>query len=166
MEMILTEAFKLNPIKINSLFEINFDAEREEQFYEIKSLHRSSKLPLYDWRVAKEQSAQVKVFYLIGLHRVRGALSEVEVWEKMEDTLSEIVLLPAREIHNLARGLELKQNRASTNPEVGYQREGYKDGYRNVSAKSIRAKAPDFIFQADVELSGFHFTPKVFGSIL
>src|SRR4051812_26775895 len=62
---IVCAALNLLPIPINGNYAICFDAQDSNGFYEIKSVHRSGKVVIYDWRMEKEASVNVPLAYAI-----------------------------------------------------------------------------------------------------
>lgn len=166
VEEVVCRLMGLTPIQINGQFSINFDAGYGDTFYEIKSLNRSSKLPLYEWRRKKDGDSGAKLFYLLALHNVKGAKTKGEVWEKMGDTMKTLLLLPAKNVSTEATKYPLQQNSSRIkNPRMGYNREGYKDGYRNVPAKGLRAMAPDFVACLSQEIYGVKFEVELFSKL-
>lgn len=139
---IVCAALDLLPIPINGKCSICFDAERSGHFYEIKSVKRTGKVVIYDWRMEKERAAKVPLSYAILVHNVRGSDGH-DLLREMLDSEPEILVVPASVIHELAQSYPLRQlQRPSSDPRNGYNRTGYRDGYRNVPVKELKALLP------------------------
>jgi hypothetical protein len=150
-------ALGLRAIPINGAKTTCFDAQDDERFYEIKSVRKGGKLVIYDWRMQKERDAGVPLYYAIVVHNARGARS----FENLVQALSEgveIVVVEASKVHLSANKQPLcKLKRDSNNPRAGYNRKGYKDGYRNVPLRDVmpeRAEqCPCFIFGREFKIT-------------
>lgn len=138
-QSIVCAALKLRAISIDGSCETCFDAERDNNFYEIKSVHRNGKIVVYDWRAAKELAAGVPVFYAILVHSVRGARTSDAMFKQFRKSNLEILLVPVHVLHHYAQQEPLRQIKDNTaSPRAGYNRNGYKEGYRNVPLAPIR----------------------------
>ena len=134
-------ALGLLPIRIDGSCAVCFDAEKDETFYEIKSVHRHGKLVLYDWRMEKEAMAQVPVKYAAVVHSVRGARTNDDLWDGMARSL-EILLLWFTSVQIEALKYPLRRIMfTGKEKRTGYNREGYRDGYRNVGLSKFREMA-------------------------
>jgi len=119
-----------------------FDAALKSRntFIEIKSLRRKNKLPIYDWRRRKDKEAGVPLLYVIAVHDVKGAATMGGLWNMMADSLDTILVLPAAEIDRLAEAETLRQigsEKTASGERNGYQRAGYREGYRNIPYEKL-----------------------------
>lgn len=129
-------ALDLTPIPINGNYDCCFDAWRApETYYEIKSVRQGCKVVIYDWRILKEQNAGVDVLYAVLCHQVWGSDGTALVDEFIDGGLT-CLLAPCTVVHALALAEPL---RTLGN---GYNRAGYKDGYRNLPVKALNAVLP------------------------
>lgn len=130
-------ALNLQPIPIDGRCAICFDAEANGQFYEIKSVHRSGKLVIYDWRVEKE-AAYPTLLYALWVHKVRNCRNMSDLLPAML-TNSSLWLVPASDVHKAAAAQPLRHLlNPSTDPRNGYSRAGYIRGYRNVPLAGLQ----------------------------
>lgn len=158
---IVCAALDLLPIPINGKCSICFDAERSGHFYEIKSVKHTGKVVIYDWRMEKERAAKVSLSYAILIHNVRGSDGH-DLLREMLNSKPEILVMPASVIHELAQSYPLRQlQRPSSDPRNGYNRAGYRDGYRNVPVKDIRALCPTLEWNQWVKLYDLLFDINV-----
>jgi hypothetical protein len=158
---IVCAALGLLPIPINGRYDCCFDAARGDTFYEIKSVRAGGKVVIYDWRMQKEERAEVDLHYAILCHRVRGSDGRELVSAFAASGLT-LLVLPATLVHAEARvcplARMLKETPKSAN--AGYARKGYCDGYRNVPVAKLieltRAPVPLPVryaeFEFDVQL--------------
>lgn len=130
-------ALKLLPIPINGNYDCCFDAKGKDVFYEIKSVRRNGKLPLYTWRLVKESRSGVNLKYAILIHNVRKSNGRHLVQEFANSGLS-ILVLDSIQVHKEAQKhpLRLVQN-PNGSARSGYNRKGYQDGYRNLPVKAL-----------------------------
>ena len=140
MESVVCHFLKIQPLPIFSSKKINLDARSVtgDRLYEIKSVRRSSKVPLYDWRMKKEKEVN-GLFYVFAIHSINQATNATEWFNQIEDTGIRLIEVPTSEVHRMAEGLPLQINRSSV--KCGYNREGYKEGYRNLPVKEILHRA-------------------------
>lgn len=135
-------ALGITPVPINGNYECCFDAHHDEHgWVEIKSVKRTGgKVVIYDWRMAKEQASGVVLHYAILCHNVKGSDGRQLVREFVEGGL-ELIVLPAEQVHALAAAQPLQKLMRAERSGVrcGYNRKGYKDGYRNVPVSALRA---------------------------
>jgi hypothetical protein len=134
-------ALALNVIRINGNYSVCFDAERDGTYYEIKSVRRhGGKVVIYDWRMEKERESGVPLNYAILCHNVRRS-NGARLVEEMIDGGVELLVVEACIVHALASEQPLREiTSRSTGPHCGYNRTGYKDGYRNVPVNFIRER--------------------------
>lgn len=129
-------ALGMSPVPINGNYAVCFDADRAGTPYEIKSVHRSGKLVIYDWRAEKE-NAFPALRYALVVHRTRGCRSATALLATLHRYL-EIWDLPAAAIHNAALQCPLRRLvHSSPDARNGYSRDGYARGYRNVPLASF-----------------------------
>lgn len=165
VEEIITTALGLTPINTGGSSPVIFDAHKDKMFYEIKSLRRTSSLPIYEWRREKDRTCGVPLLYAIAMHNVTKATDVEEIWTRMGETLKRVLLLPAPVIDGLAEVEPLRELKSEKkSPRSGYHREGYKEGYRNVPAKRIIEGAPHFIERVRTVLYGIEFDFELFGN--
>lgn len=141
IEQIVCAFMQLNPIKINGNYKINFDAFKGELFFEIKSVRKSGKVVLYDFRMKKEEPYNGNLLYVFGVHKVKNAKSNRGLWEQLQEKGIELVVTPASKVHKEAYKQPL--NKITTNQHMGYNRKGYADGYRNLPVNPF-LKSPSF----------------------
>jgi len=158
---IVCSALKLEGIPINGNCEFCADAERREtgDFFEIKSVHRSSKVVVYDWRMEKEASVSVPLTYAILAHNCRKVRDGAALLSAFAAGGLEILELPAREVHRVAFAEPLqtmKKSAATGNPRNGYSRKGYANGYRNCPVARLRALCRE-VGMLSFELHGLPF---------
>lgn len=131
-------ALGLRPIPIDGRCLVCFDAERDGRFIEIKSVHASGKLVVYDWRMEKE-AAFSNLDYVIVVHKARGCQSVSALLASFEKFL-EIWWMPAPIVHKAALQCPLRLLiKPSSDPRNGYSRAGYVRGYRNVPPSMVRS---------------------------
>ena len=166
IEEVVCAALKLIPIAINGNYEVNFDAYKRDYFYEIKSVRAGGKVVLYDWRMGKEIPFKDKLFYVFGVHNVRGAKSNRELWENMQEYGIVLVIEEAQTIHTAAYMQKLMF--IKNEKQSGYTRGGYNEGYRNLPVKpfmcsmtaSINVKIYDFKIPVRVNATGVSLLEK------
>lgn len=132
---IVCTALELLPIKINGNFSTCFDAFKDGIYYEIKSVKNNGKLVIYDWRIKKEQDSTVTLHYAILMHNIKEVRSDI-ISAMCSSKLS-ILLVESAIIHKLALSCPLIRHKTYKSKRNGYSRAGYKDGYRNLSVKSL-----------------------------
>lgn len=132
-------ALGLHPISINGKYDVCPDAKLLDIYWEVKSLRFNNKMPLYDHRMAKEATIP-NLKYGILLHDFRNLLSVRELLDKCLAQPPALVAISASKIHEMAKEQKLRKPkpREGADKRIGYLREGYRDGYRNLSAKTIR----------------------------
>jgi len=142
IEKIICTFMGLNPIPINGNYDVNFDAFKGDDFYEIKSVRQGGKVVIYDFRMRKEEPFRDKLFYVFGIHRVKNAKSNRDLWEQFEEKGVHLIVRRSEEIHKAAFAEPLKKMKEGA-CDVGYNRKGYADGYRNLPIKPF-FKTPSF----------------------
>lgn len=161
-------ALNLKPIPINGNYEVCFDAERDGEFFEIKSVKANGKIPIYIWRMEKERrvAEQVKCSYAILTHKVRHARSSEELFEKFSSFPLQIYHVSVEGVHRHSEDLEIKKlKKENFNPRFGYNRKGYKDGYKNVSMRNIAASCVR-VDQLTCNLYGKTFAFEVYNEVV
>jgi hypothetical protein len=135
-------ALHLTPIPINGNYDCCFDAILDDTYYEIKSVkQRGGKLVVYDWRMRKERESNAALNYAILLHNVRGSDGSELLREFVESKLK-LLVIPAEWVHEMARECQRRSlNTEAANPRMGYNRKGYRDGYRNVPVTKLMERA-------------------------
>lgn len=147
-------ALGLSPISTNGNYAVCFDAEKEGAFFEIKSVQNNGKVVVYDWRLKKEEAAGVPLSYVIVIHRLKGARDSIT--DRMLTAGVKILLVPFTSVRDAA--MQCPLNKINTANGIGksrngYQREGYRDGYRNIPVgallKDKTSTCLDFNFYGD-----------------
>jgi hypothetical protein len=138
-EEIACKVLGLDRIRINGSFEVNFDAERNGVFYEIKSTRTASgKIVCYNWRMKKEEQFP-GLMYCIVSHNISGANDNV--LERMAAGCS-LLLCDARKLRELLIGLPIhKPKLRADGKRTGYTRPGYIDGYKNLPVGELTKRA-------------------------
>lgn len=147
----------LHPIPINGNYETCFDAERNGNHFEIKSVGNGHKIVLYDFRMAKE-AKHPGLQYAIFIHRIRAARTFDQLLGQLIERPPLILVVPAPKVHMLAlaeplRKLVKENAEEPEDPDTrnGYRRVGYRDGYRNLPVSPLLADSR-FIAMSAVEL--------------
>jgi hypothetical protein len=130
---------------------------------EIKSLHRKNKMPIYDCRLAKELLGTI---YIIGVHHRKKQINLEGIWIDLSKKLDCLIILWGWEVRQLAFSEQLqkiKSNKTKSGVRNGYQRKGYKDGYRNIPFKNLLEVASiELPFKANANLHGLSFSAPIF----
>jgi len=142
---IVCDTLGLLPIPINGKFEACFDAFRDGWYFEIKSVKLGSAIPVYKWRIEKEQRAAahgVNLAYAILVHRLKNEHEDIR--RKLAASAYCVVIIPAALVHSLAMECrEYKVERGHHwSKRNGYEREGYIEGYKLLPVKRILEAAP------------------------
>lgn len=136
-EEVACKALGLTPIPTDGRFDICFDAQDTKgNFFEIKSVRRTGAVPLWNWRIEKDQAAKVPLFYVLVTHDASVVKDSLELWGAFSETVKDIFIIPLAvmvELHKAGKTVKVK-----TNKEHGSMRKGYCRGYRNVSVKSVK----------------------------
>lgn len=148
---IVCAALNLWPIPIDGSKDVCFDAEGLLEFYEIKSCHAKSKVVIYDFRIEKEQRANVPLRYAILAHNLKGERRGDRIVSGLLRDAT-IVLAPSSLVHRLALAETLCtiKSERKHDKRFGYTREGYNRGYRNlplVTLMSFSGTAHDVTFK-------------------
>lgn len=143
IEDVVCRALKITPIKISNHCKVNFDAgiyyRGKEIFFEIKSLKKHNSSPLYDFRLKKDVEAVnqcgVPLIYVFCVHNLKSCRSQKDITQGLLNSPIQINLLSLDQVIELTdilpiRGIKSEKGR-------GYSREGYADGYKNLSQKII-----------------------------
>lgn len=155
----------LAEIENSGAYDVVFDAQcrRSKQFFEIKSVHATNKVPLYVWRLQKDEDSGVAPIYLFGIHKVRGARSIQECWEKMGESLTRIIALKHSTVTALTADVKLRQLvKERKGSRMGYERKGYCDGYKNLSVGAICEAAPELALTYVCNVNGVLFRGDIF----
>ncbi len=132
---------------------------------EMKSLRKGGKLVVYDWRMAKDIPSTL---YIIGVHNRTKCGNLSDIWEKLSKTLHCVFILGAHEVAKLAYAQELNAittQRTASGVRNGYQRKGYKEGYRNVPyGHLMRVARVQLPFLVSCSIHGLDFRAPVFFS--
>ena len=143
----------LTNVPINGNYAVCFDAYKDGVWYEVKSTHaKAGKVVMYDWRMGKDaEAAQDKelVYVLVG-HSIKKVREDILMAMLAKPVI--LWVLPWQVVHSVAMQCplqKLKRSNRKTEWSVrnGYERDGYKDGYRNVNVKDIVA-ATSWVEQA------------------
>jgi hypothetical protein len=143
-------ALQLDPIAIDGSKSICFDASDGIRPYEIKSVHRNGKVVIYDWRMEKEATVP-ESRYLLLRHSVRGHRDGHTLYQAFADSGLEAWLISTPTIHRIAQAEKKRVMLSdSKDPRCGYNRKGYKEGYRNVGLNQfspilVAAQTRDFL---------------------
>lgn len=164
MEEVINALFHLLPGPPNGSASVcpdGFTPEGRLLPCEIKSLKRGCKLPLYDFRLAKDLP---ETLYFIGVHK-RGKCDNLRgIWEGMAETLKEVLIIPHAELVKLAQAQPLqtiKSQETASGARNGYQRKGYCEGYRNVPFQTLMEDLRPLPFLVGAELHGLRFQVRV-----
>lgn len=169
---IVCRALDLDSIAINGNCTHCFDAEgkgsERGKFFEIKSVYRTSKIPIYAWRIKKEADAGVPLKYAILAHRVKGESDGSRIFQTFAARGLEILLIDAARVHEAALREPLQTIKSVENPDpeaprMGYNRKGYRDGYHNVPMKVLRELCRE-AGEIRFELYGINFQIALHGS--
>jgi hypothetical protein len=166
VEEVITHFLGLTPINTGGPSPVIFDAHHAGVFYEIKSLRRTSALPVYEWRREKDRTCGVPLLYVIAIHNVTGAADVSEVWSRMAETIRKVLIVPASTIDRLAGAEDLRMLKSEKkSARSGYHREGYKEGYRNIPARKIVEEAPHFVTRQHGVLNHLQFDFEIFTQV-
>lgn len=125
-------ALQLSPIPIDGSKSICFDASDGVRPYEIKSVHRNGKAVIYNWRMEKEATVPDSR-YLLLRHSVRGHRDGHTLYQAFANSGLEAWIITTPSVHRIAQKEEKRVMLSdSKDPRCGYNRKGYRDGYRNV----------------------------------
>lgn len=150
---IVCRTLPADPIPINGNFDVCFDARDLNWYYEIKSVRRSGKVVIYDFRIRKEAASGCPFKYAILVHNLIGAREDI--LKSMLKTGVEILIIDGAKVHEISKSCPLNKiqkvrSNRKTEDYNGYTRAGYADGYYNVPVHALRKVAevrrPDTLF--------------------
>lgn len=166
VEKAVIRLLDLQDIPNSGNYDVVYDAGKRHDdrdlYYEIKSLRRNNKCPIYDWRLKKDAESKVNPVYLIAVHDCKKMPDMVELWQGMAETMTDIYALSLPTITRLANNEPLKEIKTvstESGPRNGYQRKGYREGYRNIPFQTI-ASLP-FYYPVEREAIIFNHKFKV-----
>jgi len=142
-EEIACKYLGIHPIPINGNYEVNFDAFKEDDFFEIKNVQKNGKTVLYDFRMEKEKPFLDDLIYIFVIHQVKNAKSNRDLWEQMQSKGLTIFTCQAKFVHEEAFKCPLRTMNLN-NKSAGWNRKGYSKGYRNVPIKKLLVGAAEF----------------------
>jgi hypothetical protein len=158
-QRIVYEALDIIPIPINGRYKVNFDGYSNGVYYEIKSVRLSQKVVLYKWRVEKEQESGASLTYALVGHKVKEAPDTDKMWKGFQQHGVDIYLIPATVIHSLAVTCPLNTMKSTLR---GHNREGYRDGYYNLTWKDATAFS-QFMYETKPIVNNREITCRVYG---
>lgn len=132
------ELLGITPIRINGGYAVCFDGILDGTYYEIKSTRQiGGKVVLYDWRMGKEADAGVPLRYVIVCHNIGG--QRIDILRELANRNVEIYSIDAALIHEFAGRYQLNHIKRDKqwSKRNGYERAGYRNGYRNVPLKDL-----------------------------
>lgn len=135
---IVCQRLRLNPIKIDGRCDVCFDAEKDNEFYEIKSVHLKGKVVIYDWRLEKELASPFPAFYAILVHGLRHGRNDIH--KLLLEKAIMILVIPLEKVQQIAAQYPIRTMKMTTkfaSTRNGYTRKGYNKGYRNVPVKAF-----------------------------
>jgi hypothetical protein len=163
MEEVIFALFSLLPGIPNGMAKVCPDAYTPaEKPVEIKSLKVSQKLPLYKFRLEKDDPETI---YFIGIHKRDKSEGLKDMWEKLAKTMQQVFIVPHSIIAEIVKDLPLntiKSNRTKSGKRNGYQRKGYKDGYYNVPYRLLKERLAALPFLVSCTLHGLQFKVQVY----
>jgi len=85
----------LRGIPISNKHDVCFDAVASgvggDTYFEVKSVRKGNKSPLYVWRLKKDLDAGVHLVYLFAKHNTKGSRTFAELYTGMQDTLKSLL---------------------------------------------------------------------------
>ena len=143
VEEVLTTVLPLDNIVNSGSYDAVYDAYWNGWNCEIKSINVNGELIVYDWREKKDIAVVKqgeKLVYLLANHKCHKADSMRSIYEGMAATLTDVYVLSQPEVSRLLSGRPRRgiKTEIKGNKRHGYNREGYRDGYRTVPMKQIR----------------------------
>ncbi|MCM8542395.1 MAG: hypothetical protein NE328_19145 [Lentisphaeraceae bacterium] len=170
VEDLVRTVLGLTKISIDGNYSVNFDAGmyyyNQEIFFEIKSLRKSSKSPLYVFRLDKELKAQKisgnPVIYIFCCHKIQGAKTQADITRMIINGPIDLYLIQLNEVAAMTDPLPLKTISKEKGLN-GYNRKGYEKGYKNLPQKQID-KACDFATSITMNIYGSRKTFDVYAS--
>jgi len=140
-EGITCSVLSLRKIPINGKADICFDAEVGKFFFEIKSVKSTGKVIIYDYRMKREVKVR-NVFYAILTHRVKSHKDPSTLFQTFIDNGLELFIAPAKIIKKTALECPLVTVEHENHKATGYNRVGYREGYRALPVKKLRNILP------------------------
>jgi hypothetical protein len=131
----------LRRLKISGNFTACYDAQdRARRLYEIKSVRRGGSCPVWTWRIRKDKDVGRPVVYLFVLHDVKHAPDTHDMWRQMSSTVRKILIAPLGVVEEAHAAGRLGGVNTDKGPRNGFNREGYREGYRYVSMKFVESR--------------------------
>lgn len=139
VQEIVVRQLNLNPIRTNGNFDICLDAEKNGTYYEIKSCRKTGKVVVYKWRLEKEQASGLTIQYVILVHNLKGA--RTDIFHQLNKAGFVIATLPLALVVELTKILPLRKHKNYLGKRNGYSRKEYRDGYYNIPIKDVLQQA-------------------------
>lgn len=166
VQKIVCALLGLTEIPNSGNYDAVFDAQcpRTRRFFEIKSVHATNKIPLYEWRVIKDRESGVEPIYLFAVHRVRGVRSLSTLRSALAQSLTAVYAVHHESVAAAVATEPLRQIVAEEKgSRMGYKRKGYCDGYRNLPVTRVRDElSPNWVRLIEREISGEKFAVSLF----
>lgn len=163
-EQIAAEALGLRRLKISGSFDACYDAQdKDGGLYEIKSVKRNGAVPVWIWRMKKDLKAAEFGFtirYVFVNHNCSGMRSSEELWQGLASSVKEIFVVPVATIAEIHATSPFGGMNLGTGGS-GYSRVGYRDGYRRVSMKTVKARCATYR-ETEFTVSSHRFAVKIF----
>jgi hypothetical protein len=137
VEEIVCAAMHMRRIPIDGSKSICFDAEWNDAFVEIKSLHKGASFNVYKWRLEKEMAQAAKgtrIYYAILFHGVRKHTDGGTLLRAFAKASPELLIIPVQAVAFATLGLtpHVPKPPRTESRRNGYNRAGYKLGYYKV----------------------------------
>lgn len=164
----VSSLLELVEISNSGEYDIVFDAYHRDtdQFFEIKSVHATNKIPIYNWRIRKEIESGVNPIYLFAIHRVRGAGSKLACLKALAESMTIIVALSASNVERMLKNEKVRQLVAEErNSRLGYKRKGYCEGYRNLPVNAAIEAGTFSHGQVTADIYGERFSAEVWSDL-
>jgi hypothetical protein len=158
VEEIACGLLDLNPMVTDARFKTCYDAERDGQFYEIKSVKRRGGCIIFKKRLDNDEAAGVPLSYVFVSHEVTGARSNRQLWAAMAESKLVLWVVPFALVKELCAGLPVRKH--YTHPEHGSMRYGYEKGYHVLPLARL-ADFPAELSTVQRELYDFRFSVNV-----
>lgn len=154
------------PIPINGNCEICLDAEFSRYFLEIKSVRKNRQAVIYKWRMEKEKRSGLCVNYAFFVHEFAGEKNYTELLEICQNLPPKIYIIPLHKVQAVSCLEKLRKidtaKLKNAQSWAGYAREGYKDGYYQVSVKKF-VEETRLICNASFTFYNKPFTCQIYG---
>lgn len=142
--------------------DVVFDAYGRGTYCEVKSIHATGSVPIYEWRRAKDRAVDVPLVYVLAIHRCRGQRTSEGIYHTMASTLDEVLVVPRRCVQREAPKHKLRQLvQEVEGTRMGYKRKGYCKGYRNIPLAAFRRMRYRPAVARTCELYGLQCTAQV-----